>query len=135
MSATLVFDDGERVKVTGAWATCTDPAYAPQILNVVSLWDDVYDVWVRELGLVPEVYDAAHGGWQRAYRPFFDDQIAPIFKSASLQGWVSNLSAKGMDVHGQFAAITAADNRRRRRCPGWCRSSATRSSPTTPAPR
>ena len=33
--------------------TATDPAFAPQILNVVSLWDDIYDSWVRDSALAP----------------------------------------------------------------------------------
>ena len=26
--------------------TATDPGYAPQTLNIVSLWDDMYDVFL-----------------------------------------------------------------------------------------
>jgi hypothetical protein len=110
VSATLVFTDKTRVTVQGAWVTTTDPSFAPQILNVVSLWDDVYDVWVRELGLAPEIYDAARGGYQTSFKPWFDEQLAPIFRAASLQGWVTNLSEHGLSAHQELAAITAADD-------------------------
>lgn len=110
VSAILVFDDGSRVAAQNAWVTATDPSYAPQILNVVSLWDDVYDVWVRELGLAPDVFDGGRGGWQRGYQPTFDDQIAPIFMAASLQKWVANLGPRGESAHAALTSITADDD-------------------------
>ena len=110
VSATLVFDDDSRAEVQGAWVTTTDPSYAPQILNVVSCWDDIYDTWVRVLGLSPEIYDGAKGGYQYSYQPTFDDQLAPIFRSAALQRWVANLSQKGFSAHRRLATITANDD-------------------------
>jgi len=110
VSATLVFDDGSRAQVQGGWVTATDPSYAPQILNVVSLWDDVYDVWVRELGLAPDVFDGDHGGYQASYLPTFDDQLSPIFKAASLQQWVANIGPHASSAHAELASITAQDD-------------------------
>jgi len=110
VSATLVFTDGTRENVAGAWVTTTDPSYAPQILNVVSLWDDVYDSWVRKLALAPDIYNATSGGFQKAYTPTFDDQLAPIFRAASLQQWATNLSQLGMSAHASLATISAEDD-------------------------
>jgi hypothetical protein len=108
VSATLVFDDGMQAEAAGAWVTTTDPAVAPQILNTVSAWDDIYDSWVRKLELAPEIFDGKD--FNNDYRPTFDDQIAPIFRSAAQQRWVVNLSAHGASAHGRLAAISAADN-------------------------
>ncbi len=110
VSATLLFDDGSRAEVHDAWVSTTDPAYAPQILNVVSLWDDVYDSWVRQLGISPQIYDAGKGGYLQSFKPTFDDHLAPIFNSASLQQWTVNLSQRGAAAHKQLANITAADD-------------------------
>lgn len=110
VSATIIYADGTRSGVHGAWVTTTDPAYAPQILNVVSLWDDVYDSWVRDLALAPQIYDAAKGGFQSTYKPAFDTELAPIFRSAALQQWAVNLSQKGMSAHAQLARISADDD-------------------------
>jgi hypothetical protein len=110
VSATVFFDDDSQAEVQCAWVTTTDPSYAPQILNIVSCWDDVYDCWVRQLGLAPEIYDEAKGGYQTAYKPTFDDQIAPIFRSSGLQQWTANLSPKGISAHHRLAAISADDN-------------------------
>jgi hypothetical protein len=110
VSATVFFDDGSREECQGAWVTTTDPSYAPQILNVVTCWDDIYDCWVRNLGLAPQIYDDAKGGYQADYKPSFEDQIAPIFRSAALQTWTANLSQKGRWAHGRLAKISAADD-------------------------
>jgi hypothetical protein len=105
--ATLVFDDGTRAAVHGAWVTTTDPAFAPQILNAVSLWDDIFDVWVRELGIAPDLYNPATGGFQDSYKPTFDDQLFPIFQAAALQQWVVNISEHGRSAHDELRSITA----------------------------
>src|ERR1700681_629433 len=107
VSASIEFDDVSGADVESAWVTATDPAFAPQILNVVSCWDDIYDCWVRNLGLAPQIYDEAKGGYQASYNPTFDDQIAPIFQAAALQQWAVNLSQMGMGAHKQLAAISA----------------------------
>jgi hypothetical protein len=110
VSAALVFEDGTHVIAKGAWVTTTDPSYAPQILNVVSLWDDVYDCWVRQLDLAPDIYDDTKGGFQDSYKPTFDDQLTPIFQSSALQRWTANLSERGISAHRRIASITATDD-------------------------
>jgi hypothetical protein len=110
VSATVVFDDDSRAEVQGAWVTTTDPAYAPQIRNIVTCWDDIYDCWVREHGLAPDVYDGKKGGYQNSYQPTFEDQIAPIFRSSALQRWTTNVSDRGAAAHQRIAEITAQDN-------------------------
>jgi L-Lysine epsilon oxidase N-terminal/L-lysine epsilon oxidase C-terminal domain/Iron-containing redox enzyme len=112
VSATLVFDDGTQARARGAWVTTTDPSYAPQIPNIVSLWDDVYDSWVRQLGLAPDIYDESKGGYQKSYRPTFGDQLAPIFQAVPLQQWTANLSPLGGSAHREVGAITAATDPR-----------------------
>ncbi len=110
VNAEIVFDDGSRVSAQGAWVTATDPSFAPQILNVVSLWDDIYDSWVRNLGLAPDIFDAAKGGYQKSYKPSFDDQLKPIFSSAALQQWVVNLSERAISAHASLSGISAVDD-------------------------
>lgn len=107
--AVIVFDDGSTKDVQPAWVTTTDPAFAPQILNVVSMWDDVQDVWVRQLELLPKLYDGAKDKFRAGYKPGFEDQIAPIFRAAAQQPWVANFSAKGMSAHGRLRDIKATD--------------------------
>jgi hypothetical protein len=53
----ILFEDGTGQPVAGAWAVAADPGFAPQIRNVVTAWDEVYDTFVREFGLVPDLHD------------------------------------------------------------------------------
>jgi hypothetical protein len=114
VSAVLVLDDGSVQPVqVGAWVVTTDPGYAPQTLNVVSLWDDMYDTFARKLALLPALYDARSelaGGFQKSYRPSFPDQLEPIFQSVALQRWNINLNPFGITQHVRVGDIKATTN-------------------------
>ncbi|KIG13271.1 Lysine-epsilon oxidase [Enhygromyxa salina] len=122
VNAVLKFHDGSAHVVEGAaWVVSTDPAYAPQIPNVVSLWDDIYDTWIHDLNLRPDLYipkkvdkhdknkklDKHDNGKELDpdYRPCFDDEIRPIFLAAGLQRWVVNLNPKGIAAHSDIAKL------------------------------
>lgn len=112
VSAVIAFEDGSFATAAGAWVTATDPAFAPQILNIVSLWDDIYDSWVRSptLAIAPQIYDVAAGTFVQTYKPTFEDQLAPIFKSAALQQWAINIGETGMLAHNQVGTIAGTDD-------------------------
>ncbi len=115
VSATILFDDDKHPpeEAVGAWVVCTDPAYAPQIRNVVSVWDDVYDMWVRELGLQPAIYTKGKfcdgEGGRKDYLPSFDTDIHPIFRAAALQRWTANLPELAVRAHHAVEQIKAGD--------------------------
>lgn len=106
VSATIVFDDGSIQEVHGAWVVSTDPAYAPQILNIVSLWDDIYDSWLRKLRLRPEVFK---NGFQSTYSPSFQDEVYPVFRGAALQVWATNLPPGAARAHETVGRISPKD--------------------------
>lgn len=109
--ATLVFDDGSTQAVQGhAWVTATDPGYAPQTLNAVSLWDDIHDIWVRHMDLQPELF--SNNRFQASYLPSFQDEIFPIFRSAAMQMWNTNLNVTGITAHGAVGQIEPTDDPR-----------------------
>jgi hypothetical protein len=108
VNAVLLFTDGSSASVQGAWYVTGDPGYAPQTRNVVSTWDDVYDVWVRELGLVPSLY--ASGKFVTAYQPSFSDDIQPIFHAAMLQRWNTNLPSQAIKGHDTIGQIQPTDD-------------------------
>ncbi|CAM2070573.1 LodA/GoxA family CTQ-dependent oxidase [Sulfidibacter corallicola] len=105
--AVLVLEDGSTVDTVGAWVISTDPGYAPQTLNVVSLWDDIYDTWVRKLQLAPEIYDTR---FNKKYQPDFAEHIYPIFRAAALQRWNTNLPELAIRSHDAVGAISADDH-------------------------
>ncbi|GAB4192347.1 MAG: LodA/GoxA family CTQ-dependent oxidase [Roseiflexaceae bacterium] len=103
VSATLIFEDGSVEQAFGAWVICCDPAFAPQVRNVVSVWDDVYDTWVRNLDLQPELCE--QGVFKADYRPAFETKIRPIFRAALLQRWTANLPPIALKAHEAVEAI------------------------------
>jgi L-lysine epsilon oxidase-like protein len=107
VSAVLVFDDGSVQTVHGAWVISTDPSYAPQILNAITLWDEVYDTWVRKLDLAPDIFDSR---FEDSYKPYFEDQLFPIFRAASLQRWTTNLPERAIEAHNTVGSIKATDD-------------------------
>lgn len=107
VSAVLVLDDGSVRKVSGAWVVSTLPSYAPQTLNVVSVWDDVFDTWVRKIRLLPEVFRSR---FQSSYKPYFEEDIYPIFRAAALQRWNTNLPKRAIAAHDAVGRIKGTDN-------------------------
>lgn len=108
VDAVLIFDDGSRVRVHGAWLNVTDPSYAPQTQNAVSLWDDIYDTWVRKLDLEPHLY--ANGRFNPDFRPAFPDHVQPFFVAASVQRWNTNLPEFAIQAHAAIGRISAGDD-------------------------
>lgn len=107
VSARIVFDDGSSEEVVPAWVVTTDPSYAPQTLNVISLWDDVFDTWVRRFGLVPGLFDHR---FDDTYRPSFKDHLQPIFRAPALQRWNTNLPSRAIAAHDAVGRISGSDD-------------------------
>ncbi|MEK6303137.1 MAG: LodA/GoxA family CTQ-dependent oxidase [Acidobacteriota bacterium] len=110
VSATLVFDDGTTEEAFGAWVVCCDPSYAPQIRNVVSIWGDVYDTFVRELNLQPDLYNGATQKFDPEFKPAFDSMVLPVFRASTLQRWTANLPDIAVKAHDAVDRITAKDD-------------------------
>lgn len=94
--------------VVGGWVVTGDPGYAPQTRNVVSAWDDIFDVWVRELNLIPDLY--ADGKYNTSFPPSFPFNIQPIFHAAMLQRWNTNLPNAAINAHDMIGAIKPSDD-------------------------
>lgn len=107
VQAVVRFDDGTTQEAHGAWLVCADPAYAPQIRNVVSIWDDVYDTWIRELELQPEIYQ---NGFQSGYVADFESQIRPLFRAAALVQWTANIPSIAVEAHAAVGKIGPGDD-------------------------
>ncbi|EAQ66745.1 hypothetical protein MED121_12495 [Marinomonas sp. MED121] len=110
VDVTLVFEDDSIEQVHGAWVVCCDPAYAPQIRNVVSVWDNLYDMFVRKLSLQPDLYDQASDKYNCEYTPSFTQDIKPIFIACNLQRWTANLPPFALNAHTAVDAIDAKDD-------------------------
>ena len=109
VSAVVVLNGGQpdetRISAGTAWVATADPSYAPQILNVVSLWDEVYDTFVRKLELQPEIY--SDGEYRYDRDASFEDDVAHIFRGTALQEWISNLPQPAKHAHRAVGRIGA----------------------------
>ena len=108
VNATVQFDDGTTATVFGGWVVVTDPSYAPQTLNVVSLFDEAYDLFLRQLDLDPAIF--SNGQFNPNYQPAFDDHIKPIFRATAQQLWNAYLPSFAIDAHNSVDSISADDN-------------------------
>jgi len=110
VTATIIFDDGSIQETEGAWVVTADPAYAPQILNNVSLWDEFYDTFVRKLNLNPDLYDESKKGFIDGFNPEYQinfvQDIGPFLQSVALQQWTTNLPDNAEKQHDSFGQLT-----------------------------
>ena len=116
VTAMLTFTDGtKRVIDIPAWCLCADPAYAPQVRNIVTVWDEVYNAWLRspELVLDDAIYiptSRVEGTYQDSFLPSFKQDVWSMFRAAYLQMFTTDLNAKGMGAHKRISKISATDD-------------------------
>lgn len=87
VTARLVLEDGRRIEVdVPSWVSVVVPAYAPQIQNLVTLYDTIYDAMVRNCGYRPRIFRDSF--WNRDYHPDYETEIEPILKRIEKYPWV-----------------------------------------------
>jgi hypothetical protein len=92
VTARIVFDDGRVEEAVPSWVMVAPPRYAPQLLNLVTLWDTVFDTSVRNLGLRPDIF--ADSLWNHDYEPSWERDILPILERAEHYPWVVAIPPK-----------------------------------------
>lgn len=130
---TLKDENGTDIQlaVEGAWILIAPPDFAPPINNVITLYDALWDVAVRELtipdkGALYDEYEAGKGlkvlkemnsDWKATggltdYKPSFTNTIFPIFNRAFLTRWVHeplNVQTGPQPHHNRIADARAAE--------------------------
>ncbi|GHC57770.1 LodA/GoxA family CTQ-dependent oxidase [Ulvibacter litoralis] len=105
ITAVIVYEDGSKEPIKGsAWVVATDPAYAPQTLNAVSLWDDIYNTWLENFNLQPEIY--RNGTYNENYKPSFNDEVFPTLNASHMQMWNTNLPKQAINGHKRMMTLT-----------------------------
>lgn len=106
--ATIELMDGSTVTAEPAWILVGSPKYAPELVNITTLYDTAFDVAVREKMAQPEMYDScAYGTGQDSfplydgYTPLsgynpdlhvnFQRDIKPIFDRMAGYQWVADI--------------------------------------------
>lgn len=95
VTAVVVLKDGTRIVATSAWVIAGPPAYAPQIANLVTLYDTIFDVVVRSMNGHPEIYE--NGIWKSGaagFKPHFETHIKPILDRGQTYPWVVAIPPK-----------------------------------------
>ncbi|WP_017663437.1 CTQ-dependent lysine 6-oxidase LodA [Baaleninema simplex] len=91
VTCTITFSNGEPPQVLKAWAIVGPPDFAPQITNISS-WDDtIFDLSVRHFNLVPEMYQG--GTWNDNFQANYQRDILPIILRIAGYHWVANVQS------------------------------------------
>lgn len=109
VNAVLVFEDGTtRVLENTAWVTATDPSYAPQTANAISLWDELFNAWVqgKETNLLPNLYDPTSKKFSDDFQPSFKDEVFTIFNAAHMQMWNTALNPTAFTGHSMMRRLS-----------------------------
>ncbi len=90
VSATIHLADGSRIVASQpAWVLIAPPAYAPQVPNIITLYDVMYDLALKEFHLNTHIYD--QGQWNHGYIVDYETEIRPLLERADLNQWVCHI--------------------------------------------
>jgi hypothetical protein len=98
VTARLILTDGSVVPVdVPAWCLCAPPKFAPQIVNVVTLYDTMYDIAVRMQNYNTDLFSG--GQFNAGYLVDFENEVAPILARPNLYQWVAEIPPQGVSQH------------------------------------
>lgn len=104
VSGALLLQDGSRVAIDApAWVVCGVPKYAPEVINMVSMYDTMYDVFVREFGLNRHLFN---NGFQAGYKPNRASEIVPLLSRPNLYRYIAQMGF-GVGRHAALPTQTA----------------------------
>ena len=79
VTACITLTNGETLEVEPAWVIAGLPAFAPEMENVVTLYDAMFDVAVQKLKHRPDMYsDDKFIEGETGYKPDFLTEIKPL---------------------------------------------------------
>lgn len=118
VTCTISLKSGAAIELQ-AWCIVGSPKFVPEITNIVTLYDVMFDVAVRHLGYMPGLF--SDGAFVDSYEPLFDRDIRPILERPAAYRWVANVpslasvspaafsprdsSAKSSDVRKAYAEL------------------------------
>lgn len=109
VGASIVFEDGHVIHAASAHVLVCPPKYAPEIANLVTLYDTIFDAMVRA-NHYPEIFN--NGFWRSGkdgYRPNFKSEIQPLLERATLYPWVTAIPPKPHTFNFEMLGKIAAD--------------------------
>jgi L-Lysine epsilon oxidase N-terminal/L-lysine epsilon oxidase C-terminal domain len=104
VSGALVLDDGSKVPIdVPSWVLCGPPKYAPEIINVVSMYDTMYDIFVQKFGLNAALFN---NGFQASYKPNRAAEIIPLLSRPALYANVALIPQFAAGIHASLPKLT-----------------------------
>ena len=106
VQATIHFKNGNTADADPAWLMVGSPKYAPELVNISTLHDTMYDVAIRHMEADPSIYQKGSPtgdefpkndgytplyGFQPDYIVDFDSQIKPIIERMQGYRWVADI--------------------------------------------
>jgi L-lysine 6-oxidase len=85
---TVTFNDQSSISMQ-AWVIVGSPDFAPEIVNISTLSDTMFDVAVRNFNLVPDL--CRDGNYQESFIANYQRDILPIISRMANYQWVSNV--------------------------------------------
>lgn len=102
----------EPIELT-AWTLVGSPKYAPELRNISTLDDIMFDVGVRFYDLVPDLY--RNGAYNPNYVANYDRDVQPIFDRIGDYIWVANVQSMVAFINPRFNGRDASEANRRNR--------------------
>jgi len=101
VTATITMDDNSVIVVDGAaWVSVAPPSYAPELINQVNMYDNMYDIYVRELNYNPALYK--DGEFQTSYIPNYQAEVKPILERPDFYQYVAAIPSLGTSNHADL---------------------------------
>ncbi|WP_109851802.1 CTQ-dependent lysine 6-oxidase LodA [Aquimarina sp. AU58] len=88
-----VTDTDDNEYELSAWVIIGSPDFAPEIVNISTLSDTMFDVGVRNFDLDSDMYSKTTGEWNTSFIVDFKRDILPIINRISRYQWVSNVQS------------------------------------------
>jgi hypothetical protein len=85
---TIEWKSGKKTELD-AWCLIGSPKFVPEIANIVTLDDTMYDVAVRHFDYAPQIF--AKGKFNANHVADFERDIRPILERPGAYRWVANL--------------------------------------------
>lgn len=111
VGALIELDDGSTFEALPGHVLVAPPKYAPEVPNLVTLYDTIFDAMVRS-GHYPAIF---HNGFWKSGRdgflPNFATDIRPLLERASFMPWVAAIPPKPHQFDFKRLGATGPDGR------------------------
>lgn len=110
---TITFKRGLPPVTLKAWCIVGSPDFAPEIVNISTLADTMFDVGVRNFNLVPGMYNGRQ--FNTSYKANFQRDILPIMQRLGNYQWVANVQPMQAFASNVFDFTDASDQNKANR--------------------